>query len=144
MFRRGYYRPPAKMHGCFAGSGTLLNDAAMGPHVLKLTGKSDPNDVTVVYLGTPSYDLIEKRQNQTSWYSEQGCTVIALDAVLNAPETAYMKESMEKADIILVSGGNTNFALRRWKHIGLDKMIKEACLGPRKAVMAGGSAGAIW
>ena len=145
MSRRGYYRPPDKIHGCFAGSGTLLNDPTMGPHVIKLTGKTDPTDVTVVYLGTASYDLIAKRENQTSWYSEQGCTVIALDVVLNAPKSSYMKECIvEKADIILVSGGNTNFAMRRWKHIGLDKMLKEACLGPRRVVMAGGSAGAIW
>ena len=144
LLRRGYYRPPDKIHGCFAGSGTLLNDPAMGPHVIKLTGKSDPRDVTVVYLGTPSYDLVDKRENQTSWYTEQGCTVIALDVVLNAPETSYMKDCMKKADIIIVSGGNTYYAMRRWKHIGLDKMLKEACLGPRRAVMAGGSAGAIW
>jgi dipeptidase E len=144
MLRRGYYRPPTKLHACVAGSGTLLNEATMGPHVIKLTGKSDPRDVTVVYLGTASYDIVEKRDKQTSWYSEQGCTVIALDVVLNAPETSYMEDCMQKADIILVSGGNTNFAMRRWKHIGLDKMLKEACLGPRRAVMAGGSAGAIW
>lgn len=70
--------------------------------------------------------------------------MIALDVVLKAPPTAYMQECMERADIILVSGGNTSFAMRRWKRLGLDTMIKEACLGPRRVVMAGGSAGAIW
>lgn len=101
-------------------------------------------DVTLVYLGTASYDLPEKCENQTSWYSKNGATVIALDVVLKAPPTAYMQECMERADIILVSGGNTSFAMRRWKRLGLDVMMKEACLGPRRVVMAGGSAGAIW
>jgi dipeptidase E len=55
-----------------------------------------------------------------------------------------MSECIDSADIILVSGGNTSFAIRRWKRLGMDRMIEEACLGPRKVVMAGGSAGAIW
>ncbi len=97
-----------------------------------------------MYLGTPSYDIPEKRAAQTSWYSENGCNVISLDVVMNAPPTAYMKECIEKADIILVSGGNTSFAMRRWRRLGLDTMMRDACLGPRRVVMAGGSAGAIW
>ena len=142
--KTAYYRPPTNLRGIFAGCGSLLNDPQMGPHVLKLTGKSNPKDVTLLYLGTASYDLLDKRINQTSWYSDQGCTVIALDVVSNAPETAYMKKCFESADVVLVSGGNTSFAIRRWKRLGLDKMMKEACLGPRRVVMAGGSAGAIW
>ena len=143
--KHGLHCPKAaNLRGIFAGCGSLLNDPQMGPHVLRLTGKSDPSDITLVYLGTASYDLIDKRENQTSWYYEQGCNVIALDVVLNAPETAYMKECIENADIILVSGGNTSFAMRRWKRLGLDEMMRTACLGPRRTVMAGGSAGAIW
>eukprot|EP01082_Thalassiosira_pseudonana_P007235 g6586.t1 g6586 contig23:811509-812809(+) len=138
----GIKKPPSNLRGAFAGCGTLLNHPDMGPHVLKLTGK-DPKDVTLVYLGTASYDLPEKRINQTSWYSEQGCKVIALDCVTVAPTTAHMSECIDSADIILVSGGNTSFAIRRWKRLGMDRMIEEACLGPRKVVMAGGSAGAI-
>ena len=136
-------KPPTDLRGIFAGCGSLLNHPEMAPHVIQLTGKP-VQDVTLVYLGTASYDLPEKCENQTSWYSEHGATVIALDVVLKAPPTAYMQECMERADIILVSGGNTSFAMRRWKRLGLDFMIKEACLGPRRVVMAGGSAGAIW
>jgi dipeptidase E len=136
-------KPPTHLRGIFAGCGTLLNHPDMAPHVIKLTGKPI-RDVTLVYLGTASYDLPEKRENQTSWYSENGCTVIALDVVLKAPPTAWMQECIERADIILVSGGNTSFAMRRWKRLGLDVMMREACLGPRRVVMAGGSAGAIW
>jgi len=136
-------QPSTNLRGIFAGCGTLLNHPAMAPHVIALTNKPI-NEVTLLYLGTASYDLPEKREKQTSWYSENGCTVISLDVVLKAPPTAYMEECMERADIILVSGGNTSFAMRRWKRLGLDVLMREACLGPWRVVMAGGSAGAIW
>jgi dipeptidase E len=117
----------------------------MAPHVLSLTGKgTTPHDVTLVYLGTPSYDIPAKCVAQTSHYVELGCTVTPLNVVLESPTTEDMQRIIDSADIILVSGGNTSFAMRRWKHLGLDVIIKDACLGPRKVVMAGGSAGAIW
>lgn len=117
----------------------------MAPHVLALTGKeSNPDTVTLVYLGTPSYDIPAKCVAQTSHYVELGCTVTSLNVVLESPTSDYMQCVIDSADIILVSGGNTSFAMRRWKHLGLDTIIKNACLGERKVVMAGGSAGAIW
>jgi dipeptidase E len=137
--------PPTTLRGVFAGCGTILNHPSMAPHVLSLTGKgSTPHNVTLVYLGTPSYDIPAKCVAQTSHYVELGCTVTPLNVVLESPTTDYMQRIIDSADIILVSGGNTSFAMRRWKHLGLDGIIKDACLGPRKVVMAGGSAGAIW
>ena len=41
------------------------------------------------------------------------------------------------------SGGNTSFAIRRWRKMGIDKLLREACF-EKGVVMAGGSAGAIW
>jgi len=131
-------RPPSNLRGVFAGCGTLLNRPDMAPHVLSLTGKSDPRDVTVVYLGTPSYDLPDKRDAQTSWYADAGCAVLSLDVTSDAPPTARMAEVFHRADVVLVSGGNTSFAIRRWRRLGIDRMMREACLGPRKVVMAGG------
>ena len=137
--------PPSNLRGVFAGCGTLLNRPDMAPHVLGLTGKGEnPSDVVLVYLGTPSYDLPSKRDAQTSWYADAGCTVLSIDVTSDAPPTSEMKAMIDSADVILVSGGNTGFAMRRWRHVGLDRMIREACLGPRGVVMAGGSAGAIW
>lgn len=145
--RRGiaFKKPPTTLRGVFAGCGTILNHPSMASHVLSLTGKgSTPRDVTLVYLGTPSYDVPSKRVAQTSHYVELGCNVASLDVVLEAPTVDHMRSMIDGADIILVSGGNTSFAIRRWKRLGLDVIIEEACLGERKVVMAGGSAGAIW
>ena len=52
-----------------------------------------------------------------------------------------MKERVGKADVILVSGGNSLFACDRWNKIGLSPMLRAAM--ERGAVLTGGSAGAI-
>ena len=140
-----FKKPPTTLRGVFAGCGTILNHPSMATHVISLTGKgSTPRDVSLLYLGTPSYDVPSKCAAQTSHYVELGCTVTSLNVVLDAPTVDHMRSMIDGADIILVSGGNTSFAMRRWKHLGLDVIIEEACLGERKVVMAGGSAGAIW
>jgi hypothetical protein len=43
------------------------------------------------------------------------------------------------SDLIMISGGNSLFALLRWQSIGLDLLIKEAAV--RGKVLCGGSAG---
>ncbi len=52
-----------------------------------------------------------------------------------------IREAFESADVILVSGGNTLFAIDRWKFLGIDKLLAEAA--QRGCVLCGGSAGAI-
>eukprot|EP00759_Apiculatamorpha_spiralis_P059098 PhF_6_TR9695/c0_g1_i1/m.14919 len=98
---------------------------------------------TVVYLGTATYDLPGPRSRQTSLLQAKGCTVIPLDVAYpkTTPPLNHIQSTMEGADIIIVSGGNTLYALRRWKECGIDVMLREAC--QRGCVLAGGSAGAI-
>jgi peptidase E len=43
------------------------------------------------------------------------------------------------SDVIVVSGGNSLFAMLRWQSIGLDLLIKEAAV--KGTVLCGGSAG---
>mmetsp|Transcript_5074 Transcript_5074/g.6720 ORF Transcript_5074/g.6720 Transcript_5074/m.6720 type:complete len:198 (-) Transcript_5074:525-1118(-) len=47
---------------------------------------------------------------------------------------------VEWSDVLVCSGGNTLFALLRWKETGLDLLIKEAAANG--TVLCGGSAGA--
>jgi dipeptidase E len=56
-------------------------------------------------------------------------------------QKGQVDEMLEGADIILVSGGNTLFAVDRWKLCGIDAAISRAA--SRGAVLCGGSAGAI-
>ena len=52
-----------------------------------------------------------------------------------------MAQLVGAADVIIVSGGNTVFAVDRWFKIGLDALLRQA--KDRGAVLGGGSAGAI-
>ncbi len=70
-----------------------------------------------------------------------GCHVKSLNIANSSLTFEDMKRLVEGATIILVSGGNTLFAMERWRLLGLDLLIKIAVL--RGVVMAGGSAGAI-
>lgn len=78
------------MKGIFAGSGLLLNIPCMAEQLVKLSGKAK-EDCIVLYLGTASYDIELKTQNQTSWYEKNCKQLIVMNVVANAPKTSYMR-----------------------------------------------------
>ena len=92
----------------------------------------------VLYVGTATYDAASSEKSQTSKLQEMGATVDRITLHENV-ESATAK--FAEADIIVVSGGNTLFAVDRWKHLGIDHLFKQA--GDRGCVLSGGSAGAI-
>jgi dipeptidase E len=57
------------------------------------------------------------------------------------PSPGAVEALLARADIVLVSGGNTLFAVDRWKRFGLDDELRKAAA--RGCVLTGGSAGAI-
>jgi len=130
---------PEKAKLYFAGSGSaMFSEMETAMEVIDLSGKPEPN---VLYIGTASYDKASTRETQTSKFVELGCTVWELAISYMNMSEAAMASKLEWADVVLISGGNTNFATRRWSHIGLDRLIVRAGLNGR--VLAGGSAGAI-
>ena len=113
----------------------------MARAVVDLTERSSPQDVSLLYIGTASYDIAKFRKKQTNAFIEMGCDVSFLDVANRRPGQDEMEEAVDNADIILVSGGNTLYALDRWRYLGLDQMLLSAA--QRGTVMTGGSAGAI-
>ena len=133
------------LKGVFVGSGSdgmQTNEVAEA--ILRLTGKAaDPSAVVVSYLGTATYDLEGPRTNQTKQFVARGCTVNNL-AVGNPKATvdaAAVCAAIASSDVVVVSGGNTLFARRRWEKLGIDAALRAAA--ERGCVMAGGSAGLI-
>ena len=110
---RTAFTPPSTLKGVFAGAGSDgLNAPAVANTILRLTGKSTP-DVHVVYIGTATYDLPGPRERQTQRFVDAGCTVTALDVTQNTPDAQHMQDVVGSADTIIVSGGNTLFAVDR-------------------------------
>ena len=139
--RRPYTPVNSRLKGLFAGSG---NGAMSQPYfvqsVIDLT-KRAAKDVNVLYIGTASYDLQKYRDIQTCTFKELGCNVSTLDVAHESPLLVDLEEAVLGAHVILVSGGNTLYAVERWKTLGLDGLLKDAAV--RGAVMTGGSAGCI-
>lgn len=140
--RRAWTPPKATaLKGLFSGSGNAgMSHPYFAQSVVDLTKRS-AKECNLLYIGTASYDIPKYRDIQTEAFIGLGCTVQSLDVANGLPLTFDMEEAVEKAHIILVSGGNTLFAVDTWKLLGLDELLKSAA--HRGTVMTGGSAGCI-
>lgn len=129
-----------KIKGVFAGSGSdAFNDPRIVKAVLDLSEKSKPN---VLYLGTACYDIPGWwKEKQTKRFIEAGCQIDTLEMANEIPSPEVMSQKVNKADIILVSGGNTLYAFDKFVESGLKTLLREAV--DRGCIFAGGSAGAI-
>ena len=128
------------IRGVFGGAGrALMGDTAVVAAVLRLV-PSKPQ-IRLVYLGTATYDLAEFREAQTAAYADTGVHVESLDCACSVPLADAVERALDAADVVMVSGGNTLFALGRWERAGVLAPLRRAM--ERGAVMCGGSAGAI-
>lgn len=123
-----------------AGSGEdMMSHPDTAREIIALSGKANPR---VLYIGTATYDNTKSEVHQTSRFVEQGCSVTSLKiAHTRIPDSNAIQNLFLHADIILISGGNTLYAVDRWHELGIDDLIREA--GYRGTVLAGGSAGGI-
>eukprot|EP01126_Amoeba_proteus_P047170 TRINITY_DN5372_c0_g1_i2.p1 TRINITY_DN5372_c0_g1~~TRINITY_DN5372_c0_g1_i2.p1 ORF type:complete len:281 (-),score=44.08 TRINITY_DN5372_c0_g1_i2:149-991(-) len=130
------------LKGVFGGSGRdLMGTMEVGKEIIRLTNK-EPTQIIVLYLGTASYDALSPKTAQTAYLASCGCEITSLDLVFPPlPSHEDICSLIERADVIMVSGGNTLYALDSWSKLGVDVRLREAI--QRGAVMCGGSAGLI-
>jgi len=127
--------------GVFGGSGQdLMSNDKIQKMIMRLTGKNN-SDIVVVYLGTATYDSPEACYNQTHGFTDAGATVIPFKIACSEPSREEISKVFDRADVLMVSGGNTLYAVDRWIKFGVHEAIRAAML--RGVVLAGGSAGAI-
>lgn len=152
-----------------AGSGADFFSTTEGTlRLLELAGRLSPSSsaagsssslpslsspLSVGYIGTATYDQAAAAEKQLRVLQEVGCDIVPICVAnvekerLTAEEEAFIRE---EADIVLVSGGNTSFAIRRWEETGLTAVLKEVIAqsvtkdsSRKPLILAGGSAGAI-
>lgn len=129
------------MKGIFAGSGNAgMSSPYIAAAVISLTQRL-PEDLSLLYIGTASYDIAEARHIQTDAFSSMGVEIRSLDVANKSVPKEDMVKAVDGADIILVSGGNTLYAVDRWEKLGLGDLLRGASVNGK--VMTGGSAGAI-
>lgn len=128
------------LRGVFAGAGAaMFCELQVVDATLALTKKAAA-EVQVLYLGTATYDLPEPRKKQTSCFTERGATVISLDVASVTPSEEDVATALRGADVIIVSGGNTLYAMDRWHAAKVVEPLRRAM--ERGATLCGGSAGA--
>jgi dipeptidase E len=116
----------------------MLSQPETAREIIALSGLTKPD---VLYLGTATYDAADAQMAQTGQFSTLGCRVEALRIAYLSPPRAELENAFAQADVVVVSGGNTLFAVDRFRKLGIDKLIRAA--SARGAVLAGGSAGGI-
>ena len=123
------------------GGGSMLEGATavIDKEIIRLTGKKKPR---ALFIPTAKSDDPDYCETFRKVYGERlGCLTDDLLLVKNPPATKEIREKINRADIIYVGGGNTLKMMRRWRFLGVDKMLLQACRAGK--VMAGTSAGAI-
>jgi dipeptidase E len=68
------------------------------------------------------------------------CQCDVLPLLKDPPGHAALARSIRQADLIYVGGGNTLKMMRRWRHLGVDRLLQQA--RQRGTVLSGVSAGA--
>lgn len=135
-----------------AGKGRSMCLPPIVDTVVDLVSQRIPHQtktVNMCYLGTASYDKPEVFHLQTEAYHEiPNFSIKKLDlseAARTIPSQDEIQETIMTAHVIQVSGGNTLYAMNRWRDLGVDDLIRQVALQDNGPVLCGGSAGAnVW
>ena len=123
------------------GGGSMLEreTLAIDREVVRLTGKQRPR---ALFIPTASYDNPERYEVfQDVYGGELGCDTEVLNLLGVSPSRRELEEKILSSDLIYVSGGNTLKLMRRWRRLGVDRILETA--HERGIVLAGLSAGMI-
>lgn len=123
------------------GGGSMAEGAtaSIDREIVHLSGKKNP---TALFIPTASSDNPEYCVNFEMVYGKKmGCKTDSLLLLKNPPSLSAIKKQINQADIIYVGGGNTLMMMRRWRFLGVDKLLLKA--SKEGKVLAGTSAGAI-
>ena len=112
---------------------------AIDREVVRLAGKRRPR---ALFIPITSYDNPERYEIfQEVYGGDLGCVTDVLNLLGVSPSRKELEEKILSSDLIYVSGGNTLKLMRRWRRLGVDKILELA--HDMGIVLAGLSAGAI-
>ncbi|MCZ6631987.1 MAG: peptidase E [bacterium] len=107
--------------------------------IIRLTKKKWPR---ALLIPTATYDRLEVYEAFRSRFGALlGCETDVLYLLKDPPSLTAIREKILTSDVIYVSGGNPLKMMRRWRKLGVDRVLMRAY---RKGkVLCGASAGAI-
>lgn len=91
--------------------------------IVRLAEKKNPKLLFIGTASTNSYDyfLVIKKI-----FENLGCTVSNLDLLIENIDIKQVENEILGTDIIYVGGGNTKFMLKKWRELGVDKLLLKA------------------
>ena len=97
---------------------------AIDRKIVCLTGKGSPK---ALFIPTASGDSPRYWQSFQEVYGEElGCESDVLYLLGVSPTKEELEQRILSADLVYVGGGNTLKMMRRWRKLGVDKVLKEA------------------
>ncbi len=121
------------------GGGELLDNMAIHREILSLTGVRKSR---VLYIPTASYDDASRfHQFKKAYETLPGCVTDVLYLLEGRPGRREMEKKILGSQAVYVGGGNTLKMMRRWRFLGVDRILKRAY--GEGIVLAGASAGGI-
>lgn len=123
------------------GGGDIRKKATelIDAEIIRVSGKKRPN---VLFIPTASSDDLGYWHHIENYFGGYwGCRADVLFLIKETPSLEAIKQKIFAADIIYVGGGNTLKMMRRWRHLGVDRLLIQAYNEGK--LMCGVSAGSI-
>lgn len=111
---------------------------AIDKEIVRCANKTHP---VLLFIPTASSDNKEYADAVKHYFNDLGCTVDTLWLCKEKPSYQELSAKILGADIIYVGGGNTLKMMRRWRFLGVDKLLRQA--HDKGTVLCGVSAGSI-
>ncbi len=117
--------------------GKQIETLAIDREIIKQSGKKHPK---LLFIGTATKDWPGYIEVVEKYFGKKlGCKVDSLQVVAEKPLPKTIKDKIFNADIVYVGGGNTLYMIRKWKSLGIDKLLWQAY--QKGVIMSGLSAG---
>ena len=91
--------------------------------IVRISGKQNPK---LLFIGTASSNSFDYFLVIKKIYEDLGCIVSNLDLLQDSINMEQIEKDILNSDIIYVGGGNTRFMLKKWKELGVDKLLLKA------------------
>ena len=121
--------------------GTSIETEKIDKETIKLSGKKHPK---LLFIPTASSDSEGYVEVVKKYFGKRfGCEVDILYLLKKRPTRQEIREKILGTDIVYVGGGNTLKMMKRWRELGVDKVLKEVVRKRKEIVLSGVSAGAV-
>ena len=121
------------------GDMSSLETLEIDREIISLAGRPRPK---ALFIPTANSDSVEGWHDFKSVYGRRlGCETDVLYLLDVRPTAGELEKTILSSDLVYVGGGNTLKMMRRWRRLGVDRVLRSAY--DRGIVLCGVSAGAI-